>query len=585
MHLQSFIEESEKLCKPDSVQVCSGLREEYQSLLSQMVEAKTAISLSARENSFYFRSDPADVARVEKATYICSEKKEDAGPTNNWANPKEMREKLKRLFEGSMKGRTMYVIPYAMGPVGGPITRYGVEITDSPYVVCNMYIMARMGPEVLQKIEETGDFVRGLHSVGLPLEEGKADVRWPCNEEKYITHFPETREIFSFGSGYGGNALLGKKCFALRIASKIAKDEGWLAEHMLIIGVTNPKGIKRYIAAAFPSACGKTNMAMMFPKIPGWKVECVGDDIAWMRFGEDGKLYAINPENGFFGVAPGTSYETNPHAMKTIEKNTLFTNVALTGDGDIWWEGMTKEPPEHLTTWKGKPYQKGSNEKASHPNARFTAPMHQCPVFDPSADDPQGVEISAIIFGGRRASLVPLVTEAKTWEEGVLMGAGLSSEMTAAAEGKVGKLRRDPMAMLPFCGYHMADYFSHWLDMKQEGRTMPKVYSVNWFRKKEGKFIWPGFGDNIRVLEWIFDRCEGKEEASESALGFHPRHLNLEGLEISEADLSALLAIDAKGYLEEMKGLEEYFASLGEKFPKALRDKIKMIKSDLQKDS
>lgn len=571
LNLQMFVTNAIDLCTPSKIHVCDGSEAENELMLERLMESKTAIPL-ARKNSYLFRSDPEDVARVEDQTYICSEKESDAGPTNNWMDPEEMRAQLKELFTGCMKGRTMYVIPYAMGPIGSPFTKYGIEITDSPYVVCNMRLMARIGEEAAQAIEREGRFVPGIHSVGKPLEEGEVDVSWPCNKTKRIVHFPETREIWSYGSGYGGNALLGKKCFALRIASTMARDEGFFAEHMLIVGITNPAGKKKYFAAAFPSACGKTNLAMMLPTLPGWKVECVGDDIAWMRFGDDGRLYAINPESGFFGVAPGTSYESNFNAMKAIETNTFFTNVALTKDNDVWWEGMSEEVPAELTDWHGNKWNKDSTTPAAHPNSRFTVSMKQCPVLDENAENINGVPIEGIIFGGRRSTLTPLVVEAFDWKEGVLMGAATSSEKTAAAKGAVGELRHDPFAMLPFCGYHMGDYFNHWLKAEKDNRKMPKIFQVNWFRKDEnGKFMWPGFGENIRVLEWIFNRVDNSAVAKETPIGYVPEKLNLENLKVN---FEKCISIDKQAYIKEIEGLEEYFAKFGEKFPSPLKDTL-----------
>jgi phosphoenolpyruvate carboxykinase (GTP) len=557
-----------KLCKPDKVVVCDGSKEESERFLKLLVDQGSALPLK-RENCFYFTSDPKDVARVESCTFICSENKKDAGPTNNWIEPKQMKQRLGKLFLGSMKGRVMYIIPYLMGDKDSPMCKAGIEITDSLYVCVNMYIMTRMGKIALPKIAEE-DVVFGLHSVGYPLKEGQKDVPWPCNEEKVIAHFPETKEILSFGSGYGGNALLGKKCFALRIASVIAKREGWLAEHMLIVGITNPEGKKKYFAAAFPSSCGKTNLAMLFPKIPGWKVECVGDDIAWMKFYEDGRLYAINPENGFFGVAPGTSEKTNPSAMAIVEKDTLFTNVALNGD-DVWWEGMSDKVPDALISWQGKKYDKNGSEPAAHPNSRFTSPLKRCPNLD-RGDSVKGVPIEGIIFGGRRADLAPLVMEAKNWQMGVFYGASLSSEKTSAAEGVKGQMRQDPFAMLPFCGYNMADYFSHWLSMEKPGRKMPKIFSVNWFRKDvNGAYIWPGYSANLAVLGWMFDSIEEKVEKKETPFGFVPTSLNIDGINISKKSLDEILLLDEKGYEKEMERLTLYFKeTFGETFPQKL---------------
>ncbi len=578
MDVKSFVEEIEGLCQPDRVVMCDGSEEENQALLDAMVEAGTLLKLR-REGCYYAKTHPGDVARVEDATFICSEKKEDSGPTNNWADPDEMRARLKKLFRGSMKGRTMYVIPYCMGALGSQFAKYGIEITDSPYVVVNMRIMTRMGKDALEIIEKVGEFIPGVHSVGVPIS-GEEVSSWPCNEEKVIAHFSETREIWSYGSGYGGNALLGKKCFALRIASKIAKDEGWMAEHMLIMGLKNPQGEKKYFAAAFPSACGKTNLAMMKPALEGWEVTCVGDDIAWMRFDEEGNLRAINPEHGFFGVAPGTSNFSNPHAMSTIEKNTIFTNVALTKDRDVWWEGIGCDAPDGMTDWKGLEFNEELSEPASHPNARFTAPIDQCPVLDEAAFDPKGVIIEGIIFGGRRSTITPLVVQSKSWNHGVLIGASQVSEMTAAAKGAVGSLRHDPFAMLPFCGYNMGDYFQHWLDLEKPGRKMPPIFSVNWFRKgDDGKFLWPGYGDNIRVLKWIFERIDGKSGAKEEAIGYLPETLDITGI---EDHLDELLNIDKKALLEDLIEDRKYFSLFENHFPDALSSKLDEIQAGLK---
>jgi phosphoenolpyruvate carboxykinase (GTP) len=578
MDYKKWVDQIATLCTPARIHFCDGSEEEYRKIAAEMVAKGMLVPLK-QPNSFWCHSHPDDVARVEESTFICSKNKEDAGPTNHWKDPTEMHRHLDHLFSGCMQGRTMYVIPYCMGPLGSASSKIGIEITDSPYVVLNMKLMTRMGKKALVAIQDS--FIPGVHSVGVPLHPGEKDSPWPCNPQKRcIAHFPEERAIWSFGSGYGGNALLGKKCFALRIASVLGHDEGWLAEHMLILSLTSPQGEKKYMAAAFPSACGKTNLAMLTPTLPGWKVECVGDDIAWMHFGSDGRLYAINPEAGYFGVAPGTSMKTNPNAMRTITHDTIFTNVALTPDRDVWWEGIDNPPPTGLTSWLNEPWDPHSGKPAAHPNSRFTVSAKQCPIYALEAEDPKGVPISAIIFGGRRNDTMPLVLEAFNWQHGVFLGASISSERTAAAKGEVGKLRHDPFAMLPFCGYNMGDYFAHWLKMGQKSKQLPRIYAVNWFKKDaQGNYLWPGYGENSRVLKWIFERTSERASVETTPIGYLPDQLDVTGLPV---DLKTLLEVDASAWFKEVEELHQYFQLFQEKMPQALLDELAALSHRLK---
>jgi len=585
--LNQWVQDCTVLCQPDSVYWCDGSTAEYNRLMNQMVASGATIPVKTRPNSFLFRSAPSDVARVEDRTYISTPSKIEAGPTNNWIDPVELKKTMTGFYKGCMRGRTLYVIPFSMGPVGSPLAKIGIEITDSPYVVCNMHIMTRVGTRVLDVLGQDGEFIPCLHSIGAPLEKGQKDVPWPCApiEQKYISHFPDENLIWSYGSGYGGNALLGKKCLALRIASAVARREGWMAEHMLILSLTNPEGRRFRIAAAFPSACGKTNLAMIHPTIPGWKAECIGDDISWMKIGPDGRLYAINPESGFFGVAPGTSYDSNPAAMDSLKENVIFTNCALADSGDIWWEGFDGPPPAHAIDWKGKDWTPASKADAAHPNARFTAPAKQCPVISPDWEKLEGVPIDIFVFGGRRASVVPLVHEAYNWDHGVFMGSTAASETTAANIGAVGNLRRDPFAMKPFCGYNMGDYFQHWFDMGDRlGAKAPRIFYVNWFRKSpEGKWLWPGYSENSRVLKWMCERVEGKVEGRRTPIGILPKdgELDLKGLSIPAPDLAELMKVDAAAWKAELPDIDKHFKQFGERLPARLNAQLKALKERL----